>query len=77
MLGFLRGHPLLLRWFEVCPSGNVTDSDRRAGTTYLHEVEQGEIYVGLFGNEYGSEGNDRVSCTREEVNRTTAHDRYE
>ena len=50
---FLRGDPLLRRFFDVFLFEDVPAVDRMADEVYLHEVEECDIYVGLFGKEYG------------------------
>ena len=50
---FLRGDPLLRRFFDVFLFEDAPAKDRRADELYLEEVEKSSIYVGLFGNEYG------------------------
>ena len=46
---FLRGDPLLRRFFDVFLFEDVPAIDRRADEVYLPEVEWCDIYVGLFG----------------------------
>jgi predicted HTH transcriptional regulator len=50
---FLRGDPLLRRFFDVFLFEDTPAKDRRTDELYLEEVEKSSIYVGLFGNEYG------------------------
>ena len=52
---YLRGDPLMRRFFEVFLFEEVPASDHRPDALYLDEVERCELYVGLFGNEYGTE----------------------
>ena len=52
---FLQNDPLLRRFFDVFLFEDLPASDRRADDVYLGEVENCDLYVGLFGNEYGSE----------------------
>ena len=68
---FLRGDPLLRRFFDVFLFEDVPAVDRRADQVYLHEVERCEIYVGLFGNEYGKEDGKGYSPTHQEFNLAT------
>ncbi|MBV5289855.1 DUF4062 domain-containing protein [Pelodictyon phaeoclathratiforme] len=42
----------MLRFFEPCLFDDIPAADRRADELYLAEVEQCDIYPGLFGNEY-------------------------
>jgi len=53
--------------FEDLPAG-----DRRADEVYLEQVEQCDFYVGLFGNEYGSEDAEGLSPTEREFDLATA-----
>lgn len=46
-------------------------SDRRPDSLYLDEVKQSDLYVGLFGNDYGNEDDDGVSPTEREFNQAT------
>ncbi len=52
---YLRGDPLMRRFFEVFLFEDVPASDRRPDDVYLDEVERCDIYVGLFGASYGFE----------------------
>jgi predicted HTH transcriptional regulator len=47
---YLRGDPLMRRFFDVFLFEDVPASDRRPDALYLDEVEQSDLYVGLFGN---------------------------
>ncbi len=68
---YLRGDPLMRRFFEVFLSEDVPASDRRSNDVYLDEVERCEIYVGLFGTDYGFKDADGVSPTEHEFDRAT------
>ena len=57
---YLRGDPLMRRFFEVFLFEDVPASDRRPDDVYLDEVERCNIYVGLFGESYGFE--DEQGC---------------
>ncbi len=71
---YLRGDPLLRRFFELFLFEDVPAADRRADEVYLDEVERCDIYLGLFGNEYGYEDADGISPTeREFVHATQLH----
>ena len=58
---YLRGDPLMRRFFDVFLFEDVPALDRRPDDLYLDEVQQSDVYVGLFGNDYGSEDAARVS----------------
>ena len=68
---YLRGDPLMRRFFDVFLFEDVPASDRRADRVYLDEVGQCDIYVGLFGRDYGSEDDEGVSPTEREFDRAT------
>ena len=63
---YLRGDPLFRRFFDVFLFEDVPAQDRRADELYLDEVEQCEIYIGLFGCDYGSQDAEGVSPTQQE-----------
>ena len=69
---YLRGDPLMRRFFDVFLFEDVPALDRRPDSLYLDEVEQSDIYVGLFGNDYGSEDADGISPTEREFDQATA-----
>ena len=74
---YLRGDPLMRRFFEVFLFEDVPASDRRLDEVYLGEVERCDIYVGLFGRDYGSEdGPLGVSPTEREFDRATELERH-
>ena len=60
---YLRGDPLMRRFFGVFLFEDIPASDRRPDELYLDEVERCDLYVGLFGNDYGTEGEEGVSST--------------
>jgi len=68
---FLQNDPLLRRFFDVFLFEDLPASDRRADDVYLGEVENCDLYVGLFGNEYGSEDAKGVSPTEREFDLAT------
>jgi len=63
---YLRGDPLLRRFFEVFLFEDVPAADRRADDVYLDEVEHCDVYIGLFGDEYGVEDAQGLSPTERE-----------
>ena len=71
---FLLGDAVLRRFvaevflFEDLPAG-----DRRTDEVYLAEVERCDIYLGLFGNDYGPEDQDGLSPTEREYLCATQH----
>ena len=63
---------LMRRFFDVFLFEDNPASDRRPDELYLDEVERADIYVGLFGSEYGNEDGEGVSPTEREFDRATA-----
>ncbi|MCI0537165.1 MAG: DUF4062 domain-containing protein [Verrucomicrobiales bacterium] len=69
---FLLGDAVLRRFvasvflFEELPS-----KDRRADEVYLEEVERSDIYLGIFGYEYGFEDQRGISPTEREYDRAS------
>lgn len=68
---YLQGDPLLRRFFDIFLFEDVPASDRRADELYLSEVERCDIYVGLFGIQYGVEDAGGVSPTELEFEQAT------
>lgn len=69
---FVRSDALLRRFFDVFLFEDLPASDRRADEVYLDEVGRSGIYLGLFGDEYGSEDAAGVSPTEREFDHATA-----
>ena len=69
---FLQNDPLMRRFFDVFLFEDVPALDRRPDSLYLDEVKHSDIYVGLFGNDYGSEDADGISPTEREFDQATA-----
>ncbi|NTW54901.1 MAG: DUF4062 domain-containing protein, partial [Chlorobaculum sp.] len=68
---YLRGDALMRRFFECFLFEEQPAADQRADQCYLDEVDRCDIYIGLFGNEYGWDGADGLSPTHHEFNRAT------
>ena len=69
---YLRGDPLMRRFFVPFLFEDVPATDRRPDALYLDEVERCELYVGLFGDEYGTEDEEGFSPTEREFDHATA-----
>ena len=69
---YIRSDALIRRFFEVFLFEDAPASDRRPDQLYLDEVERCDIYVGLFGLDYGNEDEEGVSPTEREFDRATA-----
>jgi ATP-dependent DNA helicase RecG len=69
---YLSGDPLLRRFFETFLfERDVPASDRRPDAVYLDEVRNCDLYLGLFGDDYGWENKDGLSPTHLELNEAT------
>lgn len=69
---FLLGDAVLRRFVaEVFLFEEIPAKDRRADQVYLAEVERCDIYLGIFGYEYGDEDRQGVSATEREFNHAT------
>lgn len=71
---FLLGDAVL-RWFvsEVFLFEEMPAKDRRADQVYLEEVERCDIYLGIFGYDYGFEDQVGISPTEREYDHATRH----
>ena len=69
---YLHNDPLMRRCFEGFLFEDVPASDRRPDEVYLDEVGRCDVYVGLFGQEYGAEDEAGVSPTEREFDHATA-----
>ncbi|MEK7269908.1 MAG: Fic family protein [Planctomycetota bacterium] len=69
---FIEGDALLRRFFDVFLFEDLPASGRRADQVYLAEVDRCDVYLGLLGNDYGSEGASGLSPTEREFDRATA-----
>ena len=69
---YVRSDRLIRRFFEVFLFEDAPASDRRPDQLYLDEVERCDVYVGLFGFDYGNEDEEGVSPTEREFDRATA-----
>jgi len=63
---YLRGDALMRRFFEPFLFEDIPAADRRADEVYLGKVEKCDLYVGLFGDDYGFEDEDGASPTERE-----------
>lgn len=68
---YLRDDPLIRRFFESFLFENVPAVDRRTDEMYMDEVSRCDIYLGLFGNDYGFEDQDGIFATQREFELAT------
>lgn len=69
---FVQNDPLLRRFFDVFLFEDLPAQDRRADDVYLAEVDRCDVYIGLFGKEYGFEDTNGLSPTEQEFKEATA-----
>lgn len=70
---YILNDPLLKRFVsDVFLFEDLPASDRRADDVYLTQVERSDVYVGLFGMEYGREDSEGFSPTEREFDHATA-----
>ena len=69
---YLQNDPLMRRFFDVFLFEDTPASDRRPDELYLDEVDRCDLYVGLFGLEYGMENEQGLSPTEQEFERASA-----
>lgn len=71
---FLLGDAVLRRFVsEVFLFEELPAMDRHADQVYLEEVERCDIYLGIFGNDYGFEDENGVSPTEHEYGHAARH----
>lgn len=68
---YLRRDALLGRFFEAFLFEEMPAADHRADSCYLDEVRHCDIYLGIFGNEYGREDPEGLSPTHREFKLAT------
>src|SRR4030067_3526357 len=54
---------LLKEYFRVFLFEDSPAKSKSAKTAYLNEVHKSDIYLGIFGNEYGAVSGDNISAT--------------
>ncbi len=72
----IRKDMLLGTFFEVFLFEETTAQNRSAQSVYLDEVRNSDIYLGLFGTEYGFEDEKGVSPTEREYDLATECGKY-
>ena len=63
---YIYGDPLLSKFFDVFLFEDLPALDRRSDEVYLEEVKGCNIYLGLFGDQYGVEDREGMSATHKE-----------
>lgn len=70
---YICADPLLGKFFEPFLFELLPATDRAADAVYLMEVQFSDIYLGLFGKEYGFENKEGISPTELEFNHASKH----
>ncbi len=73
---FINGETLIRQFFDVFLFEGLPACDQRPDNTYPDWVDKSEIYVGIFGNEYGREETNGLSPTEIEYTRATCLGKY-
>ncbi|GHU12586.1 hypothetical protein FACS189449_06520 [Alphaproteobacteria bacterium] len=73
---YLANDSLMSRFFRFFLFEDIPAVDRKADALYLEEVNRSDIYVGLFGSEYGFENDDGLSPTHLEYLEATKNNKY-
>ena len=68
---YIRDDVLMRRFFDVFLFEDAPAADRSPDHLYLDEVGRSDIYLGLFGHEYGSENGTGISPTEREFDHAT------
>jgi predicted HTH transcriptional regulator len=68
---YLHSDPLLGLFFEPFLFENLPAADQKADTAYITEVSKCDIYIGLFGSDYGFEDTEGISPTEREFEEAT------
>lgn len=73
---YVRKDAILGRFFEVFLFEEVPAQERKADGVYLTEVDECNIYLGIFGHTYGNTNSKGVSATEREYLRAAAKHKY-
>ena len=73
---YVRKDAILGRFFDVFLFEEVPAQERKADGVYLHEVDECDIYLGIFGHTYGNTDSAGVSATEREYLRAAAKHKY-
>ena len=61
---------------EVFLFEDIPAKDQRSDMVYLNKIDRCDIYIGLFGNDYGHEDAEGISPTEHEFEKATAQSKY-
>ena len=63
---FILGNPLFRDYFEVFLFEDVPAKSRASQDLYLQEAKGSDVYLGIWGDQYGGDGKGKVSPTEAE-----------
>lgn len=73
---YVRGDALLRKYFDVFLFEDLPATDRKPDDLYLDKVDKCTVYLGILGNEYGSEDGEGISPTEREFDQATKKGKY-
>ncbi len=73
---YLRADALFGKFFDVFIFEETAAKSRSAKAVYLEQVEHSDIYIGLFGSEYGNTDKEGVSATEREFDHATSFNKH-
>jgi len=76
LASYIRKDAILGKFFEVFLFEEVPAQERKADGVYLAEVDDCDIYLGIFGHTYGNVDSRGVSATEREYRRAAAKHKY-
>lgn len=65
----INNNSTLRSFFDIFLFEDLPAKGRSPASTYLKQVDNSDIYIGIIGNEYGIKGNDGFSATEREFRR--------
>ena len=76
LASYIRKDAILGKFFEVFLFEEVPAQERKSDGVYLAEVDDCDIYLGIFGHTYGNVDSRGVSATEREYRRAAAKHKY-
>ncbi|HOB70311.1 MAG TPA: DUF4062 domain-containing protein, partial [bacterium] len=73
LFDYITNDPLLERFFEPFIFENLPATDISASDAYIKNVEESDIYLGIFGKDYGYEDKEGISPTEREFDYAKLH----
>ncbi|GHV66240.1 hypothetical protein FACS1894199_09260 [Bacteroidia bacterium] len=73
---YLRTDALFGKFFDAFIFEETPANSRSASAVYLEQVEQSDIYIGLFGSEYGNTDKKGISATEREFDHAARFNKH-